>query len=64
MVLYDRLELPSTDYKTVILPRELIELNLAATQGLEPRLRPYEWNESYAVLYPCQDHFLRVLPLH
>ena len=25
LVLHDRLELPSTDYKTVILPRELIE---------------------------------------
>lgn len=24
-MLHDRLELPSTDYKTVILPRELIE---------------------------------------
>ena len=27
MVLHDRLELPSTDYKTVILPRELMEHN-------------------------------------
>lgn len=33
-------------------------------QGFEPRSRPYEWNELAAVLYPCQDHFLRVLPLH
>lgn len=33
-------------------------------QGFEPRSRPYEWNELAAVSYPCQDHFLRVLPLH
>ena len=37
LVLYDRLELPSTDYKTVILPRELIEQNLAIPRGIEPR---------------------------
>ena len=63
MVLRDRLELPPPDYKTGILPHEITELKLAATQGFEPRLRPYEWNELYAVSYPCQDHFLRVLTI-
>ena len=39
-------------------------INLVEPQGFEPRSRPYEWNELVAVSYPCQDHFLRVLPLH
>ena len=48
------------------MPRYLYakELYLVEPQGFEPRSRPYEWNELAAVSYPCQDHFLRVLPLH
>jgi hypothetical protein len=37
LVLHDRLELPSPDYKTGVLPRELIEHNLAILRGIEPR---------------------------
>ena len=36
LVLYDRLELPSTDYKTVILPRELIEQNWHRRRESDP----------------------------
>ncbi len=39
MVLYDRLELPSTDYKTVILPRELIEHDWRSCGESNPDIR-------------------------
>ena len=58
LVLYDRLELPSTDYKTVILPRELIEHKIGAVDGNRTRLNLID-NQ---VLFPENYYGINWLP--
>lgn len=57
LVLYDRLELPSTDYKTVILPRELIEHKLGTVNGNRTRLNLIDSQ----VHSPECDHGIKII---